>query len=59
MKTLVTKIVLATRLRSARWSPAGLPMPSPLGIKQVPKSMTRRRIPDTDSVRVSPRSPVT
>jgi multidrug efflux pump len=34
-------------------------MPSPQGITQLPKSTTRRGIPDTDSVRVSPRSPVT
>ena len=47
MKTLVTKIVLATSVALGTLVAAGLPMPSPLGIKQVPKSMTRRRIPDT------------
>jgi hypothetical protein len=59
MKTLVTKIVLATSVALGTLVAAGAAYAQPQGITQLPKSTTRRGIPDTDSVRVSPRSPVT
>jgi hypothetical protein len=59
MKTLVTKIVFATSVALGTLVAAGAAYAQPPRYHAGPKFMTRRRIPDTGSVRVSRRSPVT
>jgi hypothetical protein len=59
MKTLVTKIVLATSVALGTLVAAGAAYAQPPRYHAAPEVYTRRGIPDTDSVRVSPRSPVT